>query len=459
MIKKPDNSKNTDFDPDLDMDDAGFEYDGDAVDADFEGVDADELLENEQDWQEEEQPKANKGSRKRSSYTGGEKKGMSFNTMVIIGAVVLGAGVLVFNVMNQSKQQQTQGAGFQSSMNVASVIDGGLTPEASTAPATTQEVAAGQDGGVAAPTAPNDTAQPGGFLNEGLGDVGQQAGMGDDAIPPQPAPVAPADMAGATQDALTPLPEETTVIDVAANSAVPQDIQIQDAPDITAAPSQDESVQIDVANTAPEIAPPAQEAPMVPEMAQSAPAPASAPVMDSGQMAQLEEKLSAILSRMDKIESDMDQIRDGQSGDIKKLEKTVMSLKEDLGSVKSAPAPKPKKETPTTKPKEAKPAKAPVIEPYPKVVTPKVSDVANVPAPKPVAAPVVSKADPAMAPSSGKWELRAAQPGRAWVSKPGDRDMQSVEVGQKLPGVGTIAAIEYQNGRWVVRGSEGQITQ
>jgi intracellular multiplication protein IcmG len=55
--------------------------------------------------------------------------------------------------------------------------------------------------------------------------------------------------------------------------------------------------------------------------------------------------------------------------------------------------------------------------------------------------------------------LRAAQPGRAWVSRPGERDMQSVEVGQSLTGIGRVTAILYQNGRWTVQGTSGQINQ
>ena len=160
---------------------------------------------------------------------------------------------------------------------------------------------------------------------------------------------------------------------------------------------------------------------------------------------------------MEKIEADMKDIRSGQSGDIKELEKTVMSLKRDLGEVKQSPAPK--KESAPAKPKEPKTVKAPVIEPYPKVALPKPTERPKTEAPK-AQTPVVAPAStPAPVAASGAWELRAAQPGRAWVSKAGDRDMQSVEVGQKLKGVGTITAIEYQNGRWVVRGSEGQITQ
>ena len=61
--------------------------------------------------------------------------------------------------------------------------------------------------------------------------------------------------------------------------------------------------------------------------------------------------------------------------------------------------------------------------------------------------------------SRSVWELRAAQPGRAWVSKKGQKEMRPVVVGDKLPGLGRIQSITYQNQKWVVVGHEGQITQ
>ena len=61
--------------------------------------------------------------------------------------------------------------------------------------------------------------------------------------------------------------------------------------------------------------------------------------------------------------------------------------------------------------------------------------------------------------NSSVWELRAAQPGRAWVSKVGKKDMRPVVVGDILPGMGRIRDITYQNSKWVVVGSEGKIVQ
>ena len=58
-----------------------------------------------------------------------------------------------------------------------------------------------------------------------------------------------------------------------------------------------------------------------------------------------------------------------------------------------------------------------------------------------------------------KWRLRSAQPGRAWVSRLGDNAITMIRVGNTLPGVGRITAINSVNGRWVVRGEQAVITQ
>ena len=58
-----------------------------------------------------------------------------------------------------------------------------------------------------------------------------------------------------------------------------------------------------------------------------------------------------------------------------------------------------------------------------------------------------------------QWRLRSAQPGRAWVSRLGDNAITMVRVGNTLPGVGRILAINSVNGRWEVRGEQAVITQ
>lgn len=62
--------------------------------------------------------------------------------------------------------------------------------------------------------------------------------------------------------------------------------------------------------------------------------------------------------------------------------------------------------------------------------------------------------------NKSQWYLRGAQPGRAWVAKPDSgSSMRMVRTGDSLDGVGTIQEISIQNGRWVIVGSSGRITQ
>ncbi len=58
-----------------------------------------------------------------------------------------------------------------------------------------------------------------------------------------------------------------------------------------------------------------------------------------------------------------------------------------------------------------------------------------------------------------RWVLRAAQPGRAWVSKPGDREMKALQVGDNLPGIGRIQDITFDGRKWTVVGTNGRINQ
>lgn len=57
------------------------------------------------------------------------------------------------------------------------------------------------------------------------------------------------------------------------------------------------------------------------------------------------------------------------------------------------------------------------------------------------------------------WELRSALPGRAIVSKKGQNDIKTVEVGDFLSGIGRINSIAFIHGQWVVEGSAGKITR
>lgn len=81
---------------------------------------------------------------------------------------------------------------------------------------------------------------------------------------------------------------------------------------------------------------------------------------------------------------------------------------------------------------------------------------------KPIVKKPVKKAAPApkkTVETVTNWQLRAAQPGKAWISSQGKRDMIAVTVGDTVKDLGKIVAISNQNGKWVVLGSEGQVRQ
>lgn len=73
---------------------------------------------------------------------------------------------------------------------------------------------------------------------------------------------------------------------------------------------------------------------------------------------------------------------------------------------------------------------------------------------KPKKAAPKKAAQPARA-AQGGWVLRSAQPGAAWLSKPGSEEMVRYAVGQTLPNAGTITAVTQENGRWVVKTDRG----
>jgi hypothetical protein len=112
-----------DFD-ETDMDTAGYEdlTDEDLQDDDFAGDD---------DWEEEDvaaAPARRWGKKDKGLYTDtSERKGLnlSFNTMVILGALLLGGSVLAYTVMSKTSQvNANKPSAFQSMLGIGSVFDG-----------------------------------------------------------------------------------------------------------------------------------------------------------------------------------------------------------------------------------------------------------------------------------------------------------------------------------------------
>lgn len=478
MASDPRDNQNDDFDPDIfDGEEEFLQDDFDAEAFDEAEYAQDDMADDEfadDDWQDDN---AAAGSYQEPR----EKKGLSFNTIVIIGAVVVGGGVMMMTVMNKSAEQAAGNQGmFQSFLNITGVMDGMLFGEKDATQTPTEQ-----------------TGNQDGFLNN-------PDSLAANGNPPQPVPMSPLEDEGPDlNQPLTPLPDDM----YAGVPRGPEDgASTQDTAELAendaAAPSQQppmsaqdilekamanrekknepasekiEEEKVAQAPAAPveEVVPAPEPVPTpaptpVPVPAPVVPAPvATTPIMSPAQekaltdntkaMETLSESMNKVVSRIDRMEGELTNVRESQQASYQKLEATVETLKKEVTALKErpatvAPAPAPKKEdAPAEK-------KAEIRVPVQKTPEP----VAKKPAPATTqtpAKPKVAQQPKAVTSSSARWELRAAQPGRAWISRAGAKDMQGVQVGQTVDGIGRITAITYQNGRWTVSGTGGSIHQ
>ncbi len=459
---------------DSDFDSSEFEEGNLGAEGEFAEEDGYE----EDSWEDE---KTTKKSRQPSYTTGGTKKSfLSFNAIVMIGAFVVGLGVLYFTVRGKAEEKAAGKQDiFRSVLNIGGIMDGTLF---------------GPKEEETAEQVPVTGSDEKGFLDD-PDSVGNQpvisSGTGQ---PPMPTPLTPSEEGNIqAADPLTPLPyeiqqgaEPTPGASQDQNTAgqsprspeeggafIAQQLVIESQQGdavIPAVPSDssqkplpkaEDLLKAALANrekgqmATPEAIPPQEQdtailpsvpvqdmAPVVsePVQAKTAPAPLT-PALPPESAPQvsvaLEQKIDAVLKRMDTLEKEISTIKQSGSSDYQQLEQDVETLKGSLASIR-------KSSSSVTPPEdgeiEVSVVKAPVKKTAPRKIQ----------APKPVSTASASGAG---------WELRAAQPGRAWVSRPGHREMQGVEVGQTLAGVGRVTAITYQNGRWAVVGTQGQILQ
>lgn len=146
---------------------------------------------------------------------------------------------------------------------------------------------------------------------------------------------------------------------------------------------------------------------------------------------------------------------------IEDLEKTVESLKKDLTAAKSeAGKPLPAAEKPVkTVPEPEKAPKAPE-KTTPKAPTPLV--IAPVVDPGATVSPrqeIPFQEERTFSDTGRGWVLRSAQPGRAVIAKADTNDLQNVAVGDTVSGLGRIVSIQNEGGRWVVRGTQGEVSR
>ena len=82
----------------------------------------------------------------------------------------------------------------------------------------------------------------------------------------------------------------------------------------------------------------------------------------------------------------------------------------------------------------------------------------------PVKKPSLSQPKPAPAPKvisapAPRWTLQSAQPGKAVIANRKTGDLLSIETGSNVRGLGKILSVSIENGLWVVRGTQGRVSQ
>ncbi len=261
-----------------------------------------------------------------------------------------------------------------------------------------------------------------------------------EGLPPMPAPVS-GTSSSETGEELTPMPD---LEDITAEQLPELDFsnaEVQEAPPADgvessadnqqpAQPQADNSYTEQTADVVPapeeafeDVFNVAEEVPPAPsDIAQT---PVEAP-MQAADIKALEEVNTSLTEKLRESEAE-----------VAKMAAKVQQLEEQIAKLESKPAPKPKTET------KAPPAEDPAKKAQPVETTAKKSESE---APKPASAPA-------------SWRLRSAQPGKAVVSPKNSDDMRTVEVGDSLSGIGRVQSVAQVNGRWVVQGSHGSITQ
>ena len=181
----------------------------------------------------------------------------------------------------------------------------------------------------------------------------------------------------------------------------------------------------------------------------------SDPIPDAG-MVQLGQKMDLLFERLDMMESDIKSLKSSQSevmdivatgperdtgkstvnsAEIQAINLTLKALEKRLnkiedGGVKVVSQPAPRKQA-------AQPVRrTPVVPPKP----PKMPDV-KTPKPEPL------------------WELRGAQSDSAFVARKDGSEMRLVEIGDQLDGIGVVTNIAVLDGRWIVQGTNGTLSQ
>jgi hypothetical protein len=394
-----------------------------------------------------------------------KKKSSMSNNLIIAGAVIVGLCVMAYQVVSKAPQSVQQ---FQSALGMKGSTDGPVfgnnTVETADEAETPKEI-------------------PEGFLNtqQQLPGYEEKPATPDvQDAPPQPSPIAatenetsltpmPSDMPGASTEPLKvegkvnaettdmvprapdelpdnpaleasaevnkpELPADTAAVSAPAPSKAEDILKaaIENRAEKQAEVAAEPSVPSDKPGVSAEIESPESDPVQTPKSdTQPAETPSAAPVVAAAQETSKaeDERIKALTDRLDQLEA---QLADKD----KKIEITTSELeavKQKLASTESVAV-------------NTSATPVPAVQANEDKVTPQKTS-----------APKAKKKKSAAV--SGKWVLRAAQPGRAWISKPGERDMKALQVGDTVTGLGRVTAITYDGQRWSVVGTQGRVNQ
>ncbi len=210
----------------------------------------------------------------------------------------------------------------------------------------------------------------------------------------------------------------------------------------------------------------------------AAPAPvAVAPVLPSAAQTEMENRIKELSSQLEDLKNTIGQMNLQTSQIVSKLEKAPSEdAMKSLEALENRLAQLEQKLAQSGNKKSIKPvAKEEVKEPV-KELSALPQELENVHFPpsmqeeapvkqtvKKATASRLKKAVKARDTSASKakaagWVLRAATPDSAWVSKGANApELQQVQVGDTLPGIGKIRAIEQTGDRWTIIGTQGKI--
>lgn len=477
-----------DDDPDLD-DVLGGSFEDDDLDDDFDdfdddddfddeiSLDEDEDLDNlgsEDDWEEDSDlVQEGLGSQKKSYLPD-----MSFNAMAIIGALILGVGVLIFQLMTTESKVTIDT--FTSALNMSGASDGPIFGGEEVATAeldkTETSVEDNNQGFLYEPEAldsieveiKDNPPMPTPITSEPEEKAVESTNPDQDIIDefapvPEPEVLNANDAMVQTDTAMVPRPPEdvittskpemaeTKTVDVTSQDAAPQktaedflksaldarrEKQKKEMKPLTEMPENTVAIEMPEPKEVkkPVKAIPEIEAVKEPKMAVTPKMDSPSVSVSTADASGVEEKLNMIVSRIENMELEIKKIREGGNSQIDNISEKLEGLEQEMGQMGKIAS------SMTTKTE-----KAPVQKAAPK------KKAAVKAAPKKKVTPKKTAAV--------KWELRAAQPGKAWVAKKGQSSMQPVVVGDTLAGIGRINAISYDGWKWVVQGSQGRILQ